>query len=129
LLGSTARAAELGIFNIAIGPADLLNGLFRFGPGTGFSLDGFDPFEDIAAGSSLGGFNVSFDSASLGTFSQTITISSFGTNASGYKGTLFDTTLVLRGTVTDGAAVPEPGIFALMIGGLLAIWAARRRTR
>jgi hypothetical protein len=127
VVGSTGRAAELAVSNIAIGPADLLNGSFAFGPGTGFSFAGFDPFADIAAGSSFGGLNIFFESTSLGTFSQTITFSSFGTNASGYSGTVFDTILVLRGTVTDGAAVPEPGTFALMIGGLLAIWAARRR--
>jgi hypothetical protein len=127
VLGSTDRAAELGVFNIASGPADLLNGTFTFAAGSGFSFTGFNPFADIAAGSSLGGFDIVFDSASLGTFSQTITVSSFGTNASGYEGTVFDTTLVLRGTVTDVAAIPEPQTYALMIGGLLAIWAVRRR--
>ena len=54
-------------------------------------------------------------------------ISSFGTNASGYQGAAFDTTLVLRGNVAGVEAVPEPETYALMAGGLLAVWVARRR--
>jgi hypothetical protein len=127
LLESADRSAELGIFNIASGPADLLNGTFSFAAGTGFSFRGFNAFADVAAGGNRRGLDIVFDSASLGSFDQTITISSFGTNASGYQGSIFDTTLVLRGTVTEVAAIPEPETYAMVIAGLLAVWVAWRR--
>ncbi|MGH8795673.1 MAG: PEP-CTERM sorting domain-containing protein, partial [Caldimonas sp.] len=125
--GSADRAAELDIFNVATGPADLLNGSFSFAGASGFVLSGLDPFAGIAAGHGLGGFGVVLDSAATGAFSQTITVSSFGTNASGYRGPAFDTTLVLRGSVVDVAAIPEPESYAMMLAGLVAICIARRR--
>jgi len=127
LLGSAGPMAELGILNAASGPADLLNGAFSFGTGTGFTFDGFGPFAGIAAGVTQSGLDIVFDSASLGTFSQTITISSFGSNASGYQGPSFDTTLMVRGTVAV-AAIPEPETYLLMSAGLLTLWVARRRS-
>jgi hypothetical protein len=128
-LGSAGLMAELGILNSAVGPADLLNGSFAFGAGSGFTFDGFGPFAGIAAGAGRGGLDIAFGSAQLGDFSQTITISSFGTNASGYQGPSFDTTLMLRGTVTTVAAIPEPETYLLMSAGLVAVWLARRRNR
>ena len=127
VLGSADRAAALDIFNVAAGPADLLNGSFSFAGAAGFVLSGLDPFAGIAAGHGLGGFGVVLDSAATGAFSQTITVSSFGTNASGYRGPAFDTTLVLRGSVVDVAAIPEPESYAMMLAGLVAVCIARRR--
>jgi len=125
-LGSIGAMSELGILNAVSGPADLLNGAFSFGAGAGFKFDGFGPFAGIAAGGSAGGFDITFDGSSLGAFSQTVTISSFGSNASGYQGPLFDTTLMIRGTVAV-AAIPEPESYLLMSAGLLTLWIARRR--
>jgi hypothetical protein len=124
LQGTTDLDATLAVLNIATGPADLLNGTFAIGSGSGFALSGFDSFTNIAAGSSFGGLGISFDSALLGDFTQTIVISATGSNASGFIGGLADTTVVLRGSVV---AVPEPGTYALMIGGLMALWLLRRR--
>ena len=85
-LGSAGLMAELGVFNVASGPADLLNGSFAFGAGAGFTFDGFGPFAGMAAGDGRDGLDIVFGSSSLGSFSQTFTISSFGSNASGYQG-------------------------------------------
>jgi hypothetical protein len=76
-------------------------------------------FADIVAGASVGGLDIVFDGSSLGAFSQTITISSFGSNASGYRGPTFDTSLMMRGSVAV-AAIPEPETYLLMSTGLLA---------
>jgi len=66
-----------------------------------------------------------------GTFLATIVLHASGSNASCFDGRLDDTTLVIRGDVATIAAVPEPGTYALMLGGLLIIAriAHRRRDR
>jgi len=128
-LGSAGLMAELGVFNVASGPADLLNGSFAFGAGAGFTFDGFGPFAGMAAGDGRDGLDIVFGSSSLGSFSQTFTISSFGSNAIGYQGQAFDTTVMLRGTVVSVAAIPEPETYLLMASGLIAVWVARRRSR
>jgi hypothetical protein len=130
VLGSPGVTAELGIFNVADGPADLLNGTFAAGAGAGFELSGFGPFAGIAAGAGQGGLDIAFGGASVGDFSRTVSISSFGSNASGYRGPDFDTSLVLRGSVAFSvAAIPEPETYVLMAGGLMFLWVARRRQR
>ena len=114
---------------VAAGPADLLNGSFSLAAGSPFALAGLDRFADIAAGGSARGFDIVFDGGSLGTFSEIVTVSSFGSNAGGYLGPAIETTLVLRGTVVAVAAVPEPETYLLLSTGMLVLWVARRRNR
>ena len=125
--GAAGVLAELGVANAAAGPADLLNGSFTIGPGAGFALAGFDPFSDIAAGAAKNGFEIAFGGTSPGSFSETVTIAWFGSNASGYVGSTFETTLLLRGTVAGVTAVPEPETYLLMAAGMVMLWVARRR--
>ncbi len=126
-LGGADLSGTLIVFNSATGPADLLRGSFdTSGVGPGFLLDGFTPFANIAAGSSQGSFSITFDSATLGAFENIIVLHSFGSNASGFDGALTDTTLVLRGDVL-AVAVPEPGTYLLMLGGVVLLLVRKRR--
>ena len=128
-LGGTDLSGALGVFNSAIGPADLLRGSFDIsGVGPGFTLDGFGSFAGLAAGSSQGGLRIVCDSAALGRFEDIIVLHAFGSNASGFDAALADTTLVLRGDVL-AVAVPEPGTYLMMLGGLLLLVWVRRRER
>jgi hypothetical protein len=122
--GGGALGASLNLANLTLGTADALAGgwdLGGAGPGSGFTLSGFDSFAGLAAGSSLGGLSVLFDSGSVGHFEQVIVLRSLSTNGSGPDLVLGDVSLTLQGTVV---AVPEPGTWLLMAGGLLLL--ARR---
>ena len=128
-LGAGEQVAQLGVFNLANGgTADALRGQFDLGSaalkGSHFTFSGFDAFSGVAPGGSFGGLSVRFDGSVAGRVDQVVVLHSAGTNASGYDGALGDIVLHLHGNV---AAVPEPGTYALMVGGLLTLWLARRR--
>ncbi len=130
--GGSAISAALAALNAASGPSDLLDGSFSVASGSGFTLSGFNPFADLAAGGSFGGLSVAFDPTALGQFLQIIHLSSFGHNASGYVGPTLDMTLTLMANVTTGGTdVPEPGSMLMMLTGLLGLgsltWRSRRR--
>ena len=129
-LGAADVSETLAVLNSAIGPADLLRGAFdTSGVGTGFLLSAFGPFSGLGAGASQDGYAITFDSAVAGSFSDTITLHAFGSNASGYDAALSDTTLILRGDVLTTAPVPEPETYALMLSGLLLLGGVARRRR
>jgi hypothetical protein len=120
--GGESLTDTLAILNSAFGLADLLGGSFKVsGVAPEFALTGFDAFSGIAAGGSQGGLEVVFNSSTAGVFDDAITLSSAGSNASGYSGALGDITRNLEGDVTRTAAVPEPRSNALMFIGLLGV--------
>ena len=127
--GSAGLSDELAVLNSATGLADLLSGSFANGGSVpGFDLSGFGPFSGLGAGQAKGGLSVDFDTGTAGTFEDTITLHAIGSNASGYSGSLDDVTLVLEGRVTGSMpAIPEPGVDALMIAGLCALFGLHRR--
>jgi hypothetical protein len=129
--GSADLTDTLAVLNGATGLADLLGGSFTpSGSVPGFDLSGFGAFSGLGAGQSQGGLSVGFDTSATGSFEDTITLHSSGSNASGYNAALGDVTLVLEGNVTGStAAVPEPGINLLMLGGLFALFGVRRARR
>ena len=127
MLGASKLMATLGVFNTALGPADLLNGMFDTSAvGPEFLLSNFAGFSDIAAGSSLDGFGIAFSSAMLGAFEDRIVFRTSGHNASGFAGDLAVATLLLRGNVTQTSTVPEPPMGLLTLSGLALLWFARR---
>ena len=129
-LGAGPQATSLAVLNSAVGPADLLSGQFDLaGVGSGFELTGFGSFSDLVAGASVGGFEIVFDDGDTGAFLATVVLHASGSNASGFEGRLDDTTLVIRGDVVAIAAVPEPGTYALMLGGLLMVGRIAHRRR
>jgi len=132
--GSSNIFATLGVQNIATGPSDDLNGNFSFGNGTGFGFTGFNQFTGVGTGAMFGNLGVMLNTASVGLFSQTVSLGWFGTNASGYVGNTNNLLLTVTGNVTTVVtppvtAVPEPSTFVLMVGGLAFVaWARKRRS-
>jgi hypothetical protein len=126
-LGSMLFAANLasGIYS------DLLSGDFSIVSGGGdFGLTGFGPFAGLAAGAQFGPLGVTFDTASLGTFVETIDLNGTGSyDGASYSPYAVDAVLTIEGTVTSAGAVPEPSTWATMGLGFLGLAFAGYRAR
>jgi len=125
--GDSGLSAGLQLTNVTSGPADALAGSFDLSgvlSGSVFTVAGFGDFSGLEAGSVLSGLTVNFGSGQLGTFDQVIVLNSLSTNGSGPDLTLGGIQLHLQGTVV---AVPEPGTYLLMIGGLLLLACKARK--
>jgi hypothetical protein len=122
---AAAETASLRLLNSVLGPADLLEGSFTFDVAL-FGLSGFNSFAGLGAGQGLDGLIIAMNTDSLGTFSETIMLHAIGYNASGYSGAI-DVSLLVRGTVAEGSAVPEPSSIILIGLGLAGLAVMRRR--
>jgi hypothetical protein len=123
--GTALQPFELNLTNLVTGPADNLRGDFTVGDGA-FSLDGWEDFSDLSAGSSRV-LRASLATWFPGSFEQVAFLDLFGTNASGYDGFIKRVTFNLRANIY-GDPVPLPGAFWLA-GSAMALLAgfARRR--
>jgi len=126
LQGTSGITASLLALNSALGPADLLSGTYSFGALTDVVLSGFNPFADLAAGSSIGGLLVAVSTSALGVFDDLITLNGVGSNASGYSASIGAITLELTGTVS-AAAVPEPDGISVLVLAAMAFFVYRAR--
>ncbi len=125
--GSGTLSADLAVLNDVSGPADLLSGFFDLTGANDYTFNGFNPFTDLAAGISQGGYDISFDTGVLGNFSDSIVLSANGSNASGYSGDLSQITLLIQGDViANTTTVPEPATLFLFALGLVGILVVRR---
>ena len=100
-LGGAALTATLGVLNDAPGLSDLLAGTITGMGGAGFTNSGFGTFGGLGAGQDEHAQLVSLSTGTAGVFTETVVLSSYGTNASGYSGALATETLTVVGTVTS----------------------------
>ena len=98
-LGSSALTAGFDILNTASGPADLLSGSFAGGSGGVFSNNGFNSFFGLSAGAAGDPSSITFTPNAVGAFTETLTLTPNGYNASGFSRVLPAETLVVSGTV------------------------------
>ena len=127
LQNATPLSTTLFASNAAIGPADLLDGLFQFLDTPDFN-EIFNPFSNLAAGADSAALLLSLNTANLGNFSDTIVLHGTGHNGSGYSGAIADITLLVEGNVISrGVNVSEPNSLALFALGLLLIGSAGLR--
>src|SRR5262249_783094 len=99
-----------------VAPADLLSGSFVPSGSSTFALSGFGAFANLSAGQADAAPTVTFQPAATGSFSETITLNSTGSNASGYSAALAPRTLTVTGIVTPS----QPGKIQTSLNGAVA---------
>ena len=103
-LGASAATVVLGVENTASGVADVLNGTITES-GSGITVSGLPSFSGLVAGDTAGGLDVTLDTAQTGVFTEQVTLSASGSNASLYSGALAPEVVTITGTVVASAAM------------------------
>jgi hypothetical protein len=125
--GSGMVSALLQLANDVSGPADLLDGAYRFALNE-FLKTGFDGFSDLGAGDAQSGLRISLDTLNVGHFSDTIVLAAVGHNASGFSAAFQDIRLTVQARVeVGGSQIPEPATLLLLTIALAIIVLQRRR--
>jgi hypothetical protein len=102
--GQTVPIITLALDNAATAPADDLSGTFDVPLGIGFSVTGDSLPSALMPGAQYGGIEVTADTATIGTHSETLVFAALDVNDSGYRAALSPVTLVLEDSVGTPAA-------------------------
>jgi hypothetical protein len=115
--GVPALTVNLGVLNDAAGPADQLSGSLQASGSDAFTNNGLASFAGIDAGQADIAPAITLSTAAPGTFTETITLTPSGSNASGYAAALPDETLTITGTVTTSASSVSPAVADILTSG------------
>jgi hypothetical protein len=97
--GTSISVVDVGVVNNAVGSADDLSGTFDAAASSPFTLNGFDAFSGLAAGEADAGLSIALDTDSTGSFTDTVTLTPTGSNASGFSAALPEETLTVEADV------------------------------
>ena len=100
VIGSADPVIDLAVANQATAGANLLSGSFTLAGDGALTVSGAGTFEGIAGGAFQAGIGVTLDTAAVGQYSETITLSPTDSNASGGGGVLAAQTLTITADVT-----------------------------
>jgi hypothetical protein len=109
LQNSAPVAISLAALNAALAPADDLDGSYSIGSDTGFTNTGFGAFTGAAAAEQSAASTVALNTASTGSFSETITLDPTDSNSLGFSQSLAAETVTVTGTVVapTGTAIGD----------------------
>ena len=98
-----AASTTLKVANGAAAPADGLDGSFTVN-GSGFSSSGFSSFTALAAGASVSAGTITLNTASTGSFTETITLTPVDDSGSGFTQAETPLTVTVEGNVAPAAS-------------------------
>ena len=113
LVGNTSAVVTLKALNAASGASDVLSGSFVVNGGTGFTNTGLAAFTGLAAGQADSAPTVTLNTGTIGTFTETITLQSTGSNSSGYSGALANQVVTITGTVVAAGSNTTQGAVSI----------------
>jgi hypothetical protein len=108
---------------------DLLSSTGTISSGSGFTIVG-DSVSGLAGGLTQGGFDVSLDTAAVGSFDELLNFDVESSNSSGFDQVIGNVTLELEGDVVSSVpSTPEPSSIPLIASGLGVLFFVVRRQR
>jgi hypothetical protein len=116
-LGASPVSVALEALNAATGTADALGGTLTAAGSSAFTNSGLGTFAGLGAGQADTAPLITLATSAAGTFTETVTMTSAGSNASGYSGTLTTQTFSITGTIVGPETFTLPSTAATFTGG------------
>ena len=117
-VGGAAPTDSLSALNTATGPADWLDGSFTISGSSAFTNSGFAQFTDLAAGGTVSAGTIALSTAHAGTFTETLTLTPTGGNASGFRQQQTAREVTVTGTVAPPSGTAQGDVHMATFDGL-----------